>query len=511
MPILKVVRSIAHGAFAADNFPGFGTVLRQTQDPEGLPITKELVDAIRLDPGFVKVPGHLGARIAGLYVTMLNEGAGGNKSYSVDTSKEVSVVLLRDVETMQKWRVLVPTQVVGGASVNADYEQPLCDIETGVEEKQFPPEGWAHAGSSHSHNTMGAFFSGTDDRNELPVPGIHFVCGKFRHEDEKNLESAMIFDVAPSIVYLGKRYEHVVDDETGKPRKMSWKDIVDFDGPGLNEHENAYDYVKLVAPNSWDNKGFDSMRGKDGKFQLAADSEYGFGYGGYLTDWEEAMIRRYHGGKITSGEMPSFRMWEPDEITDLAKYPEWIEAFDKRHTASSGACETRTIRRGVPVLVFPLSLNEMVEVDVTGEVKVLWCLRQSWYGSPNQDISCARVSKDKDGKHHYYVSIGGTVMSGKLRFFEVQPMFKGECGKWAKKQRRGKKVEERGPVERVLALGDGKRNTPFTFTTRGVSSSDFTGPEIIQMIEAWCSNIDQRTDVRIGAREILSDHYRSRR
>lgn len=501
MPILKLVRTKADGTWGADHFPGFGTVLLPALDPDGIELTKEMSEAIRLDPKFVRIPASLGDRISSLYVTML----GAAKGRVVDSSKEVSVVLLRDVETMTKWRVLVPTQEVGGASVSADFEKPLCDIETGEEVTLWPPEGWAHAGSSHSHNTMGAFFSKTDDENELPVPGVHFVLGSFEKSDPKNENSGWRFHVAPSIVYQGRRYEHVFDAETGKPREMSWNDIVDFGADEKSrEHENVAKYVTTVSYATKANEHY-------GKGWVDRDYTMGFGYG--LDDDSnmiEAAWRDYYGrgrGKIgdTSGDMLSWRGWHPDSLTDLSKYPEWLKAFDKKRMISGHGHppETRALQRGVPVLVFGAeSRGPSVDlVTVTnGTTGFLWCLRQQCFGSPIVEEGLARVIYGKGvAEDRYFLSSGEGPSSEALKFHEVIPMFRGELNKWAKRQRRTDKVMEK----LSLTLEDGGSEGEFVFVTRGVSSTDFTPAEIEQLVEAWASNLQQRTTLRLAFRKSI--------
>lgn len=94
---------------------------------------------------------------------------------------EVSCVFARKGPDFKEWRILVPKQKVSGGSVDADFSE-LCDIETGEVFEGFPPD-WHHAGSSHSHNTMSAFFSATDDRSELGVPGLHIVVGSIKKNE----------------------------------------------------------------------------------------------------------------------------------------------------------------------------------------------------------------------------------------------------------------------------------------------------------------------------------------
>jgi hypothetical protein len=101
--------------------------------------------------------------------------------------------------------MVVPKQIVTGTHVEADLRQSV-DLETGEEYTMFPPLGWVHAGTSHSHNTMSAFYSPTDDASELSVPGLHIVVGSIDHKKmeyeyiasivlQKNRKSVDLFDV----------------------------------------------------------------------------------------------------------------------------------------------------------------------------------------------------------------------------------------------------------------------------------------------------------------------------
>lgn len=116
--------------------------------------------------------------------------SGGNTSYN-NSELEVSCLLLRKISDLSQWRILIPTQNVTRGSVNATFDK-CCDLVTGEEITQFPPPGWAHAGSSHSHNTMTAFFSSTDDSNELGVPGLHIVLGSLLKYDKSYKAKASI-------------------------------------------------------------------------------------------------------------------------------------------------------------------------------------------------------------------------------------------------------------------------------------------------------------------------------
>jgi len=95
---------------------------------------------------------------------------------------EVSCRLLRKTDDPSVYRILVPVQKVSMASVRVDTFDKAIDIVTGETVQQYPPPGWTPCGSSHSHNTMDAFFSGTDDKYELGDPGLHIVVGQINKQ-----------------------------------------------------------------------------------------------------------------------------------------------------------------------------------------------------------------------------------------------------------------------------------------------------------------------------------------
>ena len=137
-------------------------------EPKTHQVTTEDICHIKLPDNFPRIPPRLWARWINLcfyYCGRVNTPA-----------LEVSVLLCRNKGDMRKWKIVVPRQSVTSAHVRAEVG-PSIDIETGEEYDIFPPPGWLHAGSSHSHNTMSAFFSGTDDKSELSVPGLHIVVG----------------------------------------------------------------------------------------------------------------------------------------------------------------------------------------------------------------------------------------------------------------------------------------------------------------------------------------------
>lgn len=147
----------------------WGQFLAPTSDPlANVVISEEQLEGFELNEGIAPIPAELWARWVQLCFHFARERNG---------NLEVSCRLLRKEDDKSQWRIVIPPQEVGGASVRADSFDGAVDIESGEVITQWPPDGWTPCGSSHSHNTMQAFFSGTDDQYELGDPGLHIVVG----------------------------------------------------------------------------------------------------------------------------------------------------------------------------------------------------------------------------------------------------------------------------------------------------------------------------------------------
>lgn len=148
----------------------WGQFLAPTVDPDAdTVITKEQLEGFELHEDTPRIPTELWNRWVKLCIEMVKRGTG---------DLEVSCRLLRHVDNPDQYRICVPVQKVTGVSVRVESFDKAVDIETGEVIEQWPPEGWRPCGSSHSHNTMAAFFSGTDDKYELGDPGLHIVVGE---------------------------------------------------------------------------------------------------------------------------------------------------------------------------------------------------------------------------------------------------------------------------------------------------------------------------------------------
>lgn len=147
----------------------WGQFLAPAADPlANVVLSDEQLKGFELNDDIIPIPAELWTRWIALCFHFAKERTG---------NLEVSCRFLRKEDDKSQWRLVVPPQEVGGASVHADNFDGSIDIVTGEMIEQWPPEGWLPCGSSHSHNTMQAFFSGTDDKYELGDPGLHIVVG----------------------------------------------------------------------------------------------------------------------------------------------------------------------------------------------------------------------------------------------------------------------------------------------------------------------------------------------
>jgi hypothetical protein len=143
--------------------------LSPASDPDAdTVVTKEQLEGFEVRSDVPKIPAALWQAWVDLCVEMTKRDS---------RNLEVSCRLLRNEADPTLYRIAVPEQSVTVASVRVDSFDKAVDLMTGEVIIQWPPEGWRPCGSSHSHNTMDSFFSGTDDAYELGDPGLHIVVG----------------------------------------------------------------------------------------------------------------------------------------------------------------------------------------------------------------------------------------------------------------------------------------------------------------------------------------------
>jgi len=193
----------------------WGAYYQQIPDP--LATVDKVPVEFQLRPDIPKIPYSLWSAIIDLYF-----------HYARISSLEVSVLLLRDAATKQQWKVVVPKQTVTGASVHAEDFANCIDLITGEVYDQFPPAGWLHAGSSHSHHVMSCSFSAVDDANELDVPGAHILVRSISLAKMEYVPDA-------SIVQQRKRY------------KIAAADLIELAGAEGEEptkpHESVFSFI----------------------------------------------------------------------------------------------------------------------------------------------------------------------------------------------------------------------------------------------------------------------------
>lgn len=217
-----VIRTKSDGCFQWIKSPAWGTFETRVPDPLGIEYEPDL-ETFKLIENFPRIPAKLWQRWIALCFELCDPD---NKT--VDETTEVTCVFVRGGKDFREWRILVPRQEVGSVEAHASFKQ-FVDIETGEEIDGFPDD-WHHAGSTHSHNTMPAFFSGTDDKYELDVPGIHIVVGEITELGKKRS-----YIPKPSIVMRRRRMENIKAE-----------DVIDLTPEKADFHPKCLEYIKKV-------------------------------------------------------------------------------------------------------------------------------------------------------------------------------------------------------------------------------------------------------------------------
>ena len=146
----------------------------------------------------------------------------------IPNEMEVEVRFLASESDPSQYMAIVPEQYVTKAAVRAPNFDKCCNLLTGEKYTSYPPVGWFPCGSSHSHNTMKAYFSSVDDTSELNDPGIHLTIGEI--DTEKRT-----YQIAASVVGNKRRfrvnYKYLIDTE---PDETS------------NFHPNVLEYIDYI-------------------------------------------------------------------------------------------------------------------------------------------------------------------------------------------------------------------------------------------------------------------------
>ncbi len=159
------------------------------------------------------------------------------KAVYTEHRSEAIVLLFYNAET-GKHKIVPPMQKVAGAS---------CDYDKGI-----TIENYAMIGTIHSHGSMSAFHSGTDDKDEEHFDGLHITLGDLNEENPS---------ISASIVANGYRVmieptEYIndlvlmseINQVKGKPVRTVYK-IVDGqlieDKQETSKYTYAYGYKKF--------------------------------------------------------------------------------------------------------------------------------------------------------------------------------------------------------------------------------------------------------------------------
>lgn len=301
--------------------PVWGRYLMQIPSEEGL--DKEAMSSFALNPNFQRVPGALWVRWIRLALHVMKEL--GNGEVSVRFTAKV-------VDGHTIWRCWVPKQKISPGSVNATFDV-LRDIETGEEIKQWPPEGEEDRGSSHSHNTMNAFFSQTDNESELSSPGMHIVIGKLSDERYTH-EASIVQSKRRFTVPLFSLISEYAPDcaNTFHPSVMELITKQEFGGYRLDDGE---------WPEHWGMGGIvggNFKRYRDGDFAPFRPST---DEGGptLITDAPYTYNRKGKKvyGKVPSGPTTGFELYDPNrhfkvlnELYMILAYPMTAADYDDR-------------------------------------------------------------------------------------------------------------------------------------------------------------------------------------
>ncbi len=286
----QILRTANNGCFELYT-GGWGTYLRRIDDPEAnVIIDKNDLETFTLKEDIHRLPAELWQRWVQLCFHFVEK---------VPSDVEVSIRILRSEEDPSVYRIVVPKQKVSAASVRVDSFHDAIDIESGEEITQFPPIGWIPVGSSHSHNTMQAFFSGTDDKYELGDPGIHIVVGSI-DVDKRT------YRLKASVVANGRRFD--VDHS----KIIDCEPIV-----GATFHEDVLKYVDYTRPVVQPHKkatNFQSFQTKTNQRFSSYDYKSPFGFSDEI-DFTDDYYQEFFGETEVTETKP-LKLWQIEDVIE---------------------------------------------------------------------------------------------------------------------------------------------------------------------------------------------------
>lgn len=247
----------------------FGAYLAKIDDPQSnAEIAPDDLKRFMLHPEYSMIPTELWAPWIKLCFDICGK-----------TAAEVSMRLLQRIGDRTQWRAVVPLQVITGGSVRTGNFSDSIDLVTGEVLTSYPPEGWMAVGSSHSHNTMPAFFSSTDDEYELNDPGIHIVVGNIQLAANEYTPLASITNQKRRFIIP---YVDIVD--VTSDNNPYHPDVMGYIFESGNADYAAVNQVVKAeqARNEWPKKLCD--------YRTPSQLNAGNGYGG-LTSWDGDICR----------------------------------------------------------------------------------------------------------------------------------------------------------------------------------------------------------------------------
>lgn len=174
----------------------------------------QLVERRQIVPGGVRVPMQLLKDIENFFRAFMIKNVTSAAGYRPGHGDyEAMALILYNLDT-QQYRVSIPTQKVSKASVTYDIDDK-ADNEIVVVD-------------IHSHNSMGAFFSGVDDRDDRSGAWVTGVLGKL---DQPEFASVWRFNAGATKVQLTIADIFETPTITANPVDQAWMDKVQVGYP----------------------------------------------------------------------------------------------------------------------------------------------------------------------------------------------------------------------------------------------------------------------------------------
>lgn len=220
------------GCYGLVNNPYWGKYYRAIPDPAGVEVP-DCIDDFMLAENFAKLPSKTLYSIVDFF------------RHFEEKRIEAQVILLRGEEDVSLWRVVVPAQIVTGGSVSSNSKS-LCDLLTGEMFTEYP-DGWVYAGTMHLHpGNLDAFWSSTDDENEINNPGMHCTVGYVSQHK---------FNICCSICLGGNRYvfqpDAVIDNVLLLGENKQNTTLMYCDYGVVQPHPKSFEQVKEFGIKSY--------------------------------------------------------------------------------------------------------------------------------------------------------------------------------------------------------------------------------------------------------------------